>query len=176
MIMTKAIFIDRDGTLLDEPKTEIINTWDKFKIKNKIRCLAKLPSEYKLFIISNQEGINDGKLEQNFYDETNQKLLVALEKFGVKIENIYTCPHAIKENCNCRKPKTGLIEQANKDFQIAKNKSWVIGDRISDIVLAQTSGMKSIFIKSKLHALDDIKSDFVAENLCEAVEYINKNL
>src|SRR3989338_10658733 len=117
MIMTKAIFIDRDGTLLDESKTEIINTWDKFKIKNEIRCLAKLPSEYKLFIISNQEGINEGKLEQNFYDETNQKLLTALKKFAVKIENIYTCPHTIKENCDCRKPKTGLIEQANKDFQ-----------------------------------------------------------
>lgn len=174
--MIDAVFIDRDGTLLDEPKTEIINTWDKFKVKNEIRCLAKLPSEYKLFIISNQEGINEGKLGQKFYDETNQKLLIALKKFGVKIESIYTCPHAIKENCNCRKPKTGLIEQANKDFQIAKRKSWVIGDRTSDIVLAQTSGMKSIFIKSKFHALDDIKSNFVAENLCEAVGYINKNL
>jgi len=176
MTMIKAIFIDRDGTLLNEPKTEIINTWDKFRIKNEIHCLTKLPSEYKLFIISNQEGINERKLEQKFYDETNKKLLSALDKHGVKIEKIYTCPHTIEENCNCRKPKVGLIKQANKDFQIIIEKSWIIGDRISDVVLAQTSGMKSIFIKSQLHALDDIRPDFIAENLCEAVENINKNL
>ena len=107
--MIKAIFIDRDGTLLDEPETEIINTWDKFRIKDEIHCLAKLPSEYKFFIISNQEGINEGKLEQKFYYETNQKLLTALKKFDVEIEKVYTCPHTIKENCGCRKPKTGLI-------------------------------------------------------------------
>ncbi|MBI2427116.1 MAG: HAD-IIIA family hydrolase [Candidatus Kerfeldbacteria bacterium] len=174
--MIQTIFIDRDGTLLDEPITEIINSWDKFKIKNDIHCLAKLLSEYKFFIISNQEGINEGKLEQEFYDNTNKKLLSALGEHGIKIEQIYTCPHVMEENCDCRKPKTGLIEQATKDFQIDRQKSWIIGDRISDIKLAETVGMKSIFIQSELHKIGDNKPNFVAVNLCEAVEYITKNL
>ena len=174
--MIQAIFIDRDGTLLDEPITEIINTWDKFKVKNDIHCLAKLSSEYKFFIISNQEGINEGRLKQEFYDETNKKLLSVLTEHNVRIEKIYTCPHTVEENCDCRKPKTGLIEQVIKDFQIDRQKSWIIGDRISDIKLAEVAGMKSIFIQSELHKIGNSKPNFVAVNLCETVEYITKNL
>lgn len=162
--------------MLDEPTTEIINTWDKFKIKNDIYCLAKLSGKYKFFIISNQEGINEEKLKQEFYDETNKKLLSALEEYNVKIEKIYTCPHAITESCDCRKPKTRLIEQAIKDFQINREKSWIIGDRISDIKLAEVAGMKSIFIQSELHKIGDSKPNFIAVDLCGAVEFIAKNL
>jgi histidinol-phosphate phosphatase family protein len=106
----------------------------------------------------------------------NKKLLSVLEEHDVKVEKIYTCSHAIKENCDCRKPKIGLIEQATKDFQIDRRKSWIIGDRISDIQLAEAVEMKSIFVQSELHKIGDSNPNFIAVNLCKAVEYITKNL
>lgn len=175
--MTNAIFIDRDGTLLDEPATETIDTWDKFKIRDNISSLSKLQNAgYKLFIITNQEGINEGKLDKSFYDATNDKLLAALQKNSIRIEKIYTCHHAIAENCACRKPKTKLVDEAVNDFQINRERSWVIGDRISDIKLAFASGMRSVFVKSEFHKIEGVKPDFVADDLNKAVKYILKNL
>lgn len=171
----KAIFIDRDGTLIDEPETEIINTWDKFNIKKEINCLQELLSEYKIFIISNQEGINEAKLEESFYKETNEKLVEVLGENNVRIEKIYTCPHAVAENCNCRKPKTGLIDLAKEEFGIDPENSWVVGDRISDILLAKNIGAKSVFITSSNHTPESSSPDFIADDLCGAIQYINNN-
>jgi len=70
----------------------------------------------------------------------------------------------------------GYLSQATKSFQIDRQKSWIIGDRISDIKLAEVAGMKSIFIQSELHKIGNSKPNFVAVNLCETVEYITKNL
>ena len=175
--MINAIFIDRDGTLIDEPETETIDAWDKFKIRDNISSLSRLQDAgYKFFIITNQEGIGEGKLEKNFYDAANDKLLAALKKDSIKIEKIYTCPHPISENCACRKPKTKFIDEAVNDFKIDRKKSWIIGDRTSDIKLALASGIRNVFIKSGLHKIEGLKPNFVADDLNKAVEYILKNL
>lgn len=171
-----AIFIDRDGTLIKEPETEVVNTWEKFQIKSDTGCLANLPKESKIFVLSNQEGINGGKLDWRFYEQTNIRLLSALNNQGVKIEKIYTCPHAIDEDCSCRKPKTGLVKQVMQDYEIARENSWVIGDRKSDVLLAKACGFKSVLIESQLRQPDKANPSFIAKNLCEAAQYITEHL
>lgn len=173
--MIKAVFLDRDGTLLDEPKSEIVNTWGTFKIKNDIHCLSGLPrAGYTLFIVLNQEGINEGVLSRKFYNETNERLCSVLHRGSVDIEKIYTCPHSHLENCGCRKPNSGLIEQAVRDYQIIRDESWVIGDRLTDVALARASGIRSILISSGFHTIGEISPDFIAPDLCTAVAHITK--
>lgn len=175
--MIKAILIDRDGTLIDEPETDVVNNWSLFKLKDDIGALANLKEKYKIFIITNQEGINDGRLPQDFYNSTNKRLLEALKEKAVYIEKIYTCPHAIAENCECRKPNKGLINQLLKDYKVDLEKSYIIGDRESDIKLGKSIGSRTIFIKSKHHQISpELKPDFITNNLMEAVTYINKNI
>src|SRR5665213_1017775 len=109
----KTIFFDRDGTLINEPASKAIASWEDFKMRDDIGSLKKLnDAGYTLFIISNQTPISTGALSMEFYEETNKKLVEELEKLSIKIEHIYTCPHGPDDNCSCRKPKRGLIDQA----------------------------------------------------------------
>ena len=101
------------------------------------------------------------------------------EKFkenGINILNVYYCPHGPEDNCECRKPKIGMITQAIGDFDIDLNKSWLIGDKISDIQTAINSNIKnSILIKSSYQKEDDEKiASFTAYSLSDTINIIRK--
>jgi imidazoleglycerol-phosphate dehydratase/histidinol-phosphatase len=170
----KVIFFDRDGTLIDEPETETINTWEKFHLKDGLGSLVKLrDAGYKFFIISNQEAIGEGGLSQEFYDTTNTKLLGVLAEHGITIEKVYTCPHARTANCECRKPGRGLIDQALREYAIDVPNSYIIGDRPTDVELGQLVGMKCVHLESPWHKLPQgAEPKFVAQNLPQIVDYI----
>ena len=157
--MTKAIFIDRDGVLLREilldptigPASEVINSWDKFEILPGVdRAFMKLKDkDYRLLVITNQDGIDEGWLPLDFYNATNARLVDFIrEQGGAFIDNIYTCPHSANGTCDCRKPKRGLIDQALRDYpEIDPSRSWFIGDRSTDVKLGKAIGAKTIFIR-----------------------------
>jgi histidinol-phosphate phosphatase family protein len=172
--MLKAIFFDRDGTLIDEPVTEIVNSWDKFHIKKGIKELKRLQTfGYTLFIISNQEAIGEGCLDTDFYQATNNELISSFKDAGVEIEKIYTCPHARSTNCICRKPARGLIDLALKEYQIDLVNSFIVGDRVTDVELSKKVGMMSIYIESSHHKLPSgLQPNFIAKGLSEVVLYI----
>lgn len=174
--MFNAIFFDRDGTLIEEPATETIDTWDKFRLKEGLASLVGLrEAGFRFFIISNQEAIGEGGLSREFYDQTNAKLLAALEEQAIAIERIYTCSHTRSVRCECRKPGRGLIDQALREYDIDAAGSYIVGDRPSDVELAHAVGMKSIHLESPWHKLPTgPRPDFIAQNIGEAVAYILK--
>jgi D-glycero-D-manno-heptose 1,7-bisphosphate phosphatase len=142
-------------------------------------------------LVTNQSGVARGYFDENTVNLLNQKLLEVLKEKGAYLDAIYYCPHhtkgtveKYKKDCDCRKPKPGLINQAVADFKdIDLKKSYVIGDKVCDIELARNVGCKGILIKTgygaqilKDTSLDDINPDYVAENMIDAVNWILSDL
>ena len=114
--LRKAVFIDRDGVITEDPG--YVHKLEDFKlISNSVEGL-KLLKNYKLFIITNQSGIGRGIYKQEDFLGFNNHLMKELEKHNIKIEKTYYCPHKPEDNCDCRKPKTRFLKDAEKDFNI----------------------------------------------------------
>jgi D-glycero-beta-D-manno-heptose 1-phosphate adenylyltransferase len=171
----KAIFLDRDGTLTEDKG--FTHKADEFKLlSNVIEGLKKL-SSYKHIIITNQGGIAAGKYSEKDMHEFNDRLAKELLSNKIKIEKTYYCPHISEDNCECRKPKPKLIYLAKKEFDIDLKKSWVIGDKASDIELAMNAGVKAVFVltgegpkhlaKARVH-----KPGYVAADISRAADFI----
>jgi imidazoleglycerol-phosphate dehydratase/histidinol-phosphatase len=111
--MKKIAFIDRDGTLIVEPRdTHQVNGLEQLEfLPNVISGLKKLQdSGYELVVISNQDGLGSDNNPQDNYDLINAKIIQVLGSEGIKILKWLTCPHFERDNCNCRKPKVGLVD------------------------------------------------------------------
>ncbi len=186
MMMTKAVFLDRDGTINKEVPY-------LHRIKD-LRLLQAAATAIKKFnqlgflvvIVTNQSGIARGLLNEDKVDEIHAVLIKRLAKKGAKIDAIYYCPHHPSEAkikkyrifCRCRKPNVGLIKKAAKEFKIDLRKSFMVGDMTSDILMGKRAGLKTILVKTGFAGKDgkyNIKPDFLANNLSEAVRIIKKS-
>ncbi len=166
----KALFLDRDGTLINEPKDGYVNSLEKLKIRpHVIKSLQKLQSKrYGFIMISNQPGLGTDKFPYEKFIVPQDKLMSIFKENNILFEKTYFCPHSREDNCNCRKPKTGLIESFIITNDIDFKKSYAIGDRESDILLAKNIGCKGILYSDKPHP----RSDFNSNNWNSIVEYI----
>jgi D-glycero-D-manno-heptose 1,7-bisphosphate phosphatase len=153
MEMNKVVFLDRDGTINEE--MGYINHRDRFRVfdfvPEAIRILNAL--EYKVIVLTNQSGIAKGYFTEEVLTDIHEILQNILKRENAKIDKIYYCPHHPTEgkgkyrtDCDCRKPKTGMIEMAERDFNIDKRQSFIIGDRFKDMELGKKSGLKTIFV------------------------------
>jgi D-glycero-D-manno-heptose 1,7-bisphosphate phosphatase len=187
----RAIFLDRDGTINEE--TGYIDHVNRFKIfpfvADSIKMFRK--KDFKIFVVTNQSGIARGYFSEEVLNEIHKKLLNYLSENGTSIDAIYYCPHHPTEgkgkytiDCNCRKPKTGMIDQAVKEYDIDLSNSYMIGDRFKDIQFAKSLNMKSGFLftgygKGEYEYLKNswnFMPDLIAENLKEMAKKITKNL
>ena len=144
--MNKAVFLDRDGTINTE--VDYLSTVEGFVfLPRALESLVRLAkTKYKIIIATNQSGIGRGYFSEERLKEINVKMCCDLEKAGGRIDAIYYCPHRPDENCSCRKPKTGMIEDAKKDFDIDLAASYVVGDATRDVQLAINAGCTSILV------------------------------
>ncbi len=173
--MIKGIFVDRDGVLVED----IVYPYqiEDFKLIPSAIEGLKLLKEYKLFIITNQSGIGRGYYTLKDFENFNNHLLKELKKHNIKIQKTYYCPHKPEDNCGCRKPKIKFLKDAEKEFKINLKKSFVIGDKKSDIEMGRNAGCRTILVltghgkKEK----DDVTADYVAKDLLDAAEWIRKN-
>jgi histidinol-phosphate phosphatase family protein len=170
-----AIFLDRDGAILVE-KDFVSDISQLEYIPKAIEALNLIPAEYLKIIISNQSGIGRGYFTSGQVDKFNNALIVDLKKKGVLIDKIYYCPHGPDDNCECRKPKTGLFDLARRQYAINFAKSWMIGDKSSDIQAGKNIGASTIQVLTGYAGQEPgalkVNADFIAENLYEAVEII----
>jgi heptosyltransferase-2 len=151
--MRKAVFLDRDGTLNPDPGY-ISNPRDFNLFPGVPQALARLKkSGYLLVLLTNQSGIARGLISQQQLELVHQKLQDLLASADAELDAIYFCPHhpdfplnGVAE-CDCRKPKPGMVLQAVKDFDIDLENSYVIGDRRKDIQTALNAGSRPICIR-----------------------------
>lgn len=172
---SKAVFIDRDGTINKD--TEFLSDPKKFIFeKNAIEGLKLLSkSDFKIIITTNQAGIGIGYFRLEDFYKVNRIMLTELSKNDVLIDKIYFCPHSKKDNCDCIKPKTGMLKRAVKELNIDLKNSYVIGDKTSDIKFGKDGGCKAVLVETGKGGRDNfynVKPDFTAKDLKEAANYI----
>ena len=167
----KVAFLDRDGTI---NKDYDDNDWKHINnpeiLDGNIEGLKKLKYYgYEIIIITNQYIISDGIISEQQYEDFNRKLIESLKNEGIDILKIYYCPHNDLDKCNCKKPKTGMIDNALNDFDIDLAKSFYIGDDYNDYELAKKFGLDFYGIKGKNK--DNI---FKYTNILEVINEIEK--
>lgn len=173
--LNKAIFLDRDGVINKE--VQFVAKPSEFHIlQNSLKALQKLTnSDYKLIIVTNQSGMGYGFYTEEDYEKVNRKMLKIFRDYNIKISAIYHCPHRYEDKCNCRKPNTGLLDQAKKDFNLDFLQSWLIGDKTSDIKAGKNIGCKTILVKTGAAGEDGrflVKADYVVKDLLAALKVI----
>ena len=190
LCMHKAVFLDRDGTINEE--MGYINHINRFKIfsfvPEAINLLNK--ADYQTVLVTNQSGVARGYYDESLVHDVHDKLREKLKEKSAHLDGIYYCPHhptegigVYNKNCECRKPKTGMIDSAIKELNIDISKSFMVGDRYKDIEFAQKAGLHAIFVKTG-YGLGEftyqrkswtIQPDYIAKDLLEAARYIKEN-
>ena len=168
-----AVFFDRDG-VITVPKS--VNgkgfaprsLFDFRFYEDAIASLKKTRNAGFLnIVVSNQPDIATGLLQSSILNEMNNILLKELT-----LDDVINCQHILENNCNCRKPKPGMIYTAVERHNLDLSNSWIIGDRDSDIQAGLTAGIRTIFIDRHWVDENGLKSDFRSKSLNEAVDLI----
>lgn len=156
------LFIDRDGTLIDEPKTDFqIDSLEKLKFeKNVIPALLKLKKKYRFVMVSNQDGLGTASFPQEDFDKPHNAMLAVFRSQGIEFDDILICPHKPEDNCQCRKPKTKLLKKYIEKQLFDPATSFVIGDRTTDVQLAENLGIQAL----QYHP-EKLNWDLIAEKL-----------
>ena len=144
--MQPTLFIDRDGTLIDEPKTDFqIDSLEKLKLeRNVIPALLKLKDHYRFVMVSNQDGLGTDSFPQENFDKPHNAMLEIFRSQGIEFDAILICPHKPEDNCDCRKPKIKLLKKYIDKKLFDPNRSFVIGDRATDVQLAENLGIQAL--------------------------------
>jgi D-glycero-D-manno-heptose 1,7-bisphosphate phosphatase len=173
----KAVFLDRDGTIsVGEPHYARIDSIDKLELLPTVMDALHLLSnlDYGIFIVTNQAGIAEGLISETEFERINQRLLDMIAPSGIRILKSYHCPHSKDVGCKCQKPKPGMLLAASKEFDIALQASWMIGDRMTDVATGINAGTKSILVQSGAAQINTGVADYIADNLLDAIAYIAK--
>jgi D-glycero-D-manno-heptose 1,7-bisphosphate phosphatase len=182
----RAIFIDRDGTLNEDigyvssPDELILYQW----AAEAVRLVNE--SAFKAIVITNQSGVARGMYSEATLGRIHRRMIDELAREGARIDAIYYCPHHLELGdahygieCDCRKPRTGMLDAAAREHNIDLKRSYVIGDKASDIMLAENAGARSVLVltgygRGTLEQRERFgcQPSFVAENLLQAVRHI----
>lgn len=174
--MIKAVFLDRDGVIAED--IGYAHKIGDFKLlKNAVEGLKLLSKDFKLIFVTNQSGIGRGYFKFEDFLNYNNHVLEELKKNKIKIEKTYMCPHKPEDNCECRKPKAKLIEDAAKEFNIDLGKSFMIGDKKIDVEMGHNAGCRSILVLTGYGMKEKVgaKADYVAKDLLHASKWILKS-
>jgi D-glycero-D-manno-heptose 1,7-bisphosphate phosphatase len=181
-----AVFFDRDGTLIREANY-LADPERVVLLPGAAEGLKRLAAAgYWAVVVSNQSGVARGYFSEVDILKVNMRMRELLAEQGAQLDGIYYCPHhtegkneAYVKDCDCRKPRPGLVHKAQRDLDIDLARSWVVGDKASDIELAKQAGLRSILVLSGYGeaAREEADStgqtpDFIAADLLEAAGHI----
>ena len=161
----KAIFLDRDGVINIE-KEYLYKIEDFEFIPGVIEAMQYLQDKgFLLFIITNQSGIARNYYTKDDFNTLTSWMLDQLKKQNITISQVHYCPHIPTDNCTCRKPKTGMIDNILKNFDIDLDNSWLVGDKNSDIECAKNANIKNTIQVKSGHKFTSSNADFVIDSL-----------
>jgi D-glycero-D-manno-heptose 1,7-bisphosphate phosphatase len=179
----KAVFLDRDGVVIED--TDFPHRPDQLRFLPRVAEAIKLLNKagFKIIIVTNQSGVARGLFTEETVREFSEHVILKLAEKGAVIDRTYYCPHfaggTVKEysfKCSCRKPETGMVEQAVKDFKIDLACSFVVGDNASDIELGRRVGCRTVLVTGggtrRNASGEPPPSDQTAPGLFEAAEWI----
>lgn len=166
------IFLDRDGTI-NRDRENAVRTSEEFAFasgaKGALRGLQRMG--YRLAVVSNQDAVAWGWVTEAALRAIHEKMLQGLAKAGVRVENVYYCPHEIKDDCPCRKPRPGMLLAACKDLRVSPRDAWMVGDRVDDVRAGRAIGARTALLADERerdrHGTDvrDAAPDLVVPNL-----------
>ncbi len=182
-----AVFLDRDGTLCEE--VGYVNHPDRLRFYPwTVEAIRKINrAELPVIVVTNQSGVAQGYFSEELVHEVHQKIALQLAAGEAHLDAIYFCPHhpnarleAYRQNCRCRKPSTGMVDEAAERFHIDLGFSYVVGDSYRDMQLGLNAGARTILVMTgygrgeyEYHRSRWPRNpDLLAENLLEAVEKI----
>jgi D-glycero-D-manno-heptose 1,7-bisphosphate phosphatase len=133
-----------------------------------------------VIIVTNQSGVARGYFPESLVQQVNERMQRELAAAGARVDAVYYCPHGSADACDCRKPRTGMIERAAREHHLDVQQSHMVGDRYGDMELAFRAGCKAIFVRSGYglgeqawHAKDwPRQPDVIVETLQQAVDWI----
>jgi len=174
----KAVFIDRDGTI--NVNVEYLDNPDGFQMYIGVAEGIKLLKDngFKIIVITNQSGIARGYFSEKTLEKIHERMKKELLKKGATLDAIYYCPHHPDDNCDCRKPNTGLFKKAVKDFDIDTSRSFIIGDMTIDVEAGHRMGLKTILVPERKDVVkkemkeSKIKPDFVCDDFYTGARWI----
>jgi D-glycero-D-manno-heptose 1,7-bisphosphate phosphatase len=166
----KAVFLDRDGTLIEE--VNFLSSVDELRLFPYTFEAVKLLKDagFLVIVVTNQSGIGRGIYDEAAMNAIHDEMQLQLEGM---IDAFYFCPHLPCDGCSCRKPSLGMLESAVKDFAIDLSNSWMIGDKKIDVETGVKAGSRTALVMTgygRSHAKQlDTRPDVLAENLLDAV-------
>ena len=181
--MNGCVFLDRDGTIIVE-KNYLADPAQVELLPRAAEGLKKMADlGYALVVISNQSGVGRGYFGEQEVNAVNERINELLLPSAVSIEKYYYCPHTPEDCCSCRKPSTGMIDQAVRELDIDPRRSFMIGDKLCDIELGRNAGLSPILVRTGYgaeladsDALAGTGCSHVAGNLLDAAQYIAASL
>ena len=180
----RAVFIDRDGTISEE--VGYLDHPSRFRLLPRAAEAIRLlnESDWLAIVVTNQAGVARGYFPEEMIHVVHDRMKEELESAGARLDAIYYCAHhptigepPYRLDCDCRKPKPGMIHRALKDFDVDLSQSWVIGDRYVDVELARNAGARSALVMTGYGRGEweqwrdswQTEPELVAEDLLEAV-------
>jgi D-glycero-D-manno-heptose 1,7-bisphosphate phosphatase len=131
-------------------------------------------------VVTNQSGVGRGYFPETLVREVHERMIVELAAHGARLDGVYYCPHVAADDCECRKPKLGMLQDAARGLGLDLYRSFVVGDRAGDMELAHRAGCRAILVRTGYgegelawHAASwKRQPDFIAADLTEAVDWI----
>ncbi|NYT27512.1 D-glycero-beta-D-manno-heptose 1,7-bisphosphate 7-phosphatase [Candidatus Thiodubiliella endoseptemdiera] len=154
----RIVFLDRDG-VINQEKNYLYKIEDFIFIDGVFdACRQFQELGFKIIIVTNQSGIARGYYNADDFDKLNIWVLAQFKQQGVDILDVFYCPHTPEDDCECRKPKPGMLLSAQKKHNIAMQNSWMIGDKENDISAANKAGIKNTILVRSGHKINEKKS------------------
>jgi D-glycero-D-manno-heptose 1,7-bisphosphate phosphatase len=170
--MNKTIFLDRDG-VINLDKKYVFKIEDFKFIDGVFEACQYLKSlDYKIIIITNQSGISREYFTERDFQIITNWMLAEFRKKDIKILDIFHCPHLPDSNCNCRKPKPGMLLEAKNKHNINMQDSWMIGDSERDISAANSAGIKNTILVRSGHKIEEKNSN--AKHFLDSISQTNQ--
>jgi histidinol-phosphate phosphatase family protein len=178
------IFIDRDG-VINENRSDYVKSWDEFRFlsgsREAIAALTK--AGHRIVVCTNQAGVAQGLISLETMEDIHRRMLSAIEEAGGMIEKVYACTHSKTADCDCRKPRPGMLLRASRELGLDMSDAVFIGDSITDMQAGSAAGIPTMLVLTGLgmehyrqHYQQSGRPFHVALNLQHAVDIILQGL
>ena len=179
-MLKPAVFLDRDGTIAED--VGYLNHISRFRMFPFVAAAVRRLNEagVAVMVVTNQSGVGRGYFPEKLVHEVHALMKAQLAEAGARIDAVYFCTHTSADACECRKPKTGMLERATREHGIDLTRSFVVGDRYGDIELAHRAGARGVLVRTGYgegeiawHAGEwAVQPHHIAENLSAATDWI----